>query len=254
MAGESEWITVDEIGYLESTCPEYQAALRALLGCKRLAAVVRKQQLPFLCELCSREDTFVVDLDDPFGEIGCVIMASGMGTRFGGNKLMADFRGQPLICRILEATQGIFRRRVVVTRHRDVADLCESLGVETIFHAQPHRSDTIRLGLEGMEKMTGCMFCAADQPLLRRETVQTLALSCVNASDDIWRAAYGGEQGNPVVFPSWAFEQLQHLPDGKGGGAVIKKYPQRLRTVNVGDMYELKDVDSPEDLKEIMER
>ena len=216
--------------------------------------MVRKQELPFLRELCSREDTFVVDLDDPFGEIGCVIMASGMGRRFGGNKLMADFRGEPLICRILGATQDIFRRRVVVTRHRDVADLCEGLGVETIFHDLPHRSDTIRLGLERMDEMARCMFCAADQPLLRRETVKALALSCVNASDDIWRTAHDGEQGNPVVFPDWAFEQLRHLPDGKGGSVVIKKYPQRLRMINVGDMYELKDVDSPEDLNELMER
>ena len=250
----SEWVTIDEIGYLESACPEYQTALHTLMERKRLAAVVRKQELPFLRELCSRGDSFVVDLDDPFGKIGCVIMASGMGRRFGGNKLMADFRGEPLICRILQATQDIFCRRVVVTRHKDVAELCENQGVEVIFHDLPHRSDTIRLGMERMDGMAGCMFCAADQPLLRRETVQVLALAYRNASDHIWRTAHDGEQGNPVVFPAWAFEQLQHLPDGKGGSTVIKKYPQRLRTVNVGDKYELNDVDSPEDLKEIMER
>lgn len=27
--------------------------------------------------------------------LGCVIMASGLGKRFGDNKLMADFDGQP---------------------------------------------------------------------------------------------------------------------------------------------------------------
>ena len=48
-----------------------------------------------------------------FGEssqtgIGCVIMASGLGKRFGGNKLMADFHGEPMVCRILDATEGIF--------------------------------------------------------------------------------------------------------------------------------------------------
>ena len=48
MIGESEWVTIDEVGYLESTCPEYQAALCALLERKRLAAAVRKQELPFL--------------------------------------------------------------------------------------------------------------------------------------------------------------------------------------------------------------
>ena len=40
--------------------------------------------------------------------LGCVIMASGLGKRFGGNKLMADFDGQPLICRALTVTDGPF--------------------------------------------------------------------------------------------------------------------------------------------------
>ena len=64
----------------------------------------------------------------------------------------------------------------------------------------------------------------------------------------IWRAAFDEEQGSPVVFPQWAFEQLRNLPEGKGGGVLIKKYPERLHLVNVQDMYELCDVDSPEDL------
>ena len=38
------------------------------------------------------------------------------------------------------------------------------------------------------------------------------------------------------------------------GGVVVKKYPERLRSVNVRDMYELKDVDSLEDLSELLER
>ena len=31
-----------------------------------------------------------------FSRLGCVIMASGVGSRFGGNKLMADFAGEPV--------------------------------------------------------------------------------------------------------------------------------------------------------------
>ena len=254
MSAAEEWVTIDEVGYLEASCTEYQQALLELMRCKRVAAVVRKQDFPFLTQLRNREDVFVVDLDDPFGEIGCVIMASGMGKRFGGNKLMADFRGEPMVCRVLDATQGIFRRRVVVTRHRDVAQLCERQGIEVILHDLPLRSDTVRLGLERMEGMQRCMFCAADQPLLRRETVQALALASGNEPEHIWRTAYEGAPGNPAVFPAWAFEQLRHLPEGKGGSVVIKKYPQRLRMVNVGDMYELKDIDSPEDLKDLLER
>ena len=71
-----EWISIDEIGYLESNCEAYLEALCNLFDKKRVVAVVRKQNLPFLLELCNRKDAFVIDLDNPIGNIGCVIMAS----------------------------------------------------------------------------------------------------------------------------------------------------------------------------------
>ena len=244
----SEWITVDEIGYLETGCKEYCDAVRRLMESKRLAAVVRKQDTPFIREIICRKDVFALDLDGPYGVLGCVIMASGLGKRFGGNKLMADFHGEPLILRALSATDGIFHRRVVVTRHEDVAELCREKGVEAVLHDLPYRSDTVRLGLEAVGDVSGCLFLPGDQPLLRRETVAALALAGVNDPESIWRTAFGDTPGSPVLFPRWTFPELSALPEGKGGGFVVKKYPERLRMVNVRDKLELMDVDSPEDL------
>ena len=254
MESDSPWITIDEIGYLEARSEPYHQALRQLLERKQAAMVIRKQELPFLQELCNREDAFVVDLDQPFGNMGCVIMASGLGRRFGGNKLMADFHGQPMICRILDATEGIFAKRVVVTRSEEVSALCKARGIPVVLHSLPHRSDTVRLGLEVMPGIDRCMFATADQPLLRKETIASLVLASTNDPDSIWRTSCDGTPGSPVIFPKWAFPELQNLPEGKGGGVVIKKYPEHLHTVNVRDMYELKDVDSPEDLSELLER
>ena len=254
MDGRSQWVTMDEIGYLETGCPEYCDTIRHLMTCKRLAAVVRKQDTPIFREITRREDAFVVDLDAPYGKLGCVIMASGLGTRFGGNKLMAPFRGEPLICRALSATEDIFHRRVVVTRHEDVAALCRGRGMETVLHDLPHRSDTVRLGLEAVGAVDGCLFCPGDQPLLRRETVAALALAAENDRAFIWRTAFEEIPGSPVLFPAWAFPELTKLPEGKGGGFLVKKYPERLRTVSVRDRYELMDADSPEDLAFLVER
>lgn len=254
MESDSQWITIDEIGYLEAQCVPYHEALRRLLEKKQVAAVVRKQDLPFLQELCSCEDAFIVDLDNPFGNLGCVIMASGLGKRFGSNKLLADFHGQPMINRILDATEGIFAQRVVVTRTGEVAALCRKRGIQTVLHSLPHRSDTVRLGMEAMPGIDRCVFAASDQPLLRTETVAALALASANDPNSIWRTSWEGMHGSPVVFPDWSFPELLDLPEGKGGGVVIKKHPERLRTVAVRDMYELKDVDIPEDLEELLKR
>ena len=189
-----------------------------------------------------------------FPSAGCVIMASGMSRRFGGNKLMADFGGEPMIYRILKATDGLFDRRVVVTRHEDVAALCRERGVDVVCHELPLRSDTVRLGLEAVGGMDGCMFCPGDQPLLRRETVAALLCSWRGKREDIWRTAFGDAPGSPVLFPAWTFDALLNLPDGMGGGYVLGSHPDRVRCMQVSDEYELMDADTPDVLDALRAR
>lgn len=186
--------------------------------------------------------------------LGCVIMASGLGKRFGGNKLMADFHGQPMIARALAATDDLFACRVVVTRHADVADFCRKQGVEVVLHGEPYRSDTVRLGLEAIGAVSGCLFCPGDQPLLRRETVAALISAWEGEPDAIWRPGFEGQPGAPILFPHWTFGELRSLPEGKGGGFLAKKYPERVRVLPVRDEYELMDVDTRETLVELLER
>lgn len=188
-----------------------------------------------------------------FPKIGCVIMASGLGKRFGGNKLMADFHGQPMIQTALQASAGLKENRVVVTRHQDVAELCRAQGVPVILHDLPHRSDTIRLGLEALPDVDACLFLPADQPLLRPETVDLLVSHWERNQQSIVRPFREDVPGSPVVFPCWTFGQLRNLPDGKGGGWVMQQHPDRIEAIQISDPYELMDADTPETL-EILRR
>ena len=183
-----------------------------------------------------------------FPQIGCVIMASGLGKRFGSNKLMADFHGAPLIQRALDATEGLFAHRVVVTRHESVAALCRAKNVDVVLHDLPHRSDTVRLGLEALPELDACLFLPGDQPLLRRETVSMLLETRKEYPDRIIRPAYEDTEGSPVLFPAWAFPALLNLPEGKGGGAVIRQHPQQVYRVSISNPFELADADTPEAL------
>lgn len=183
-----------------------------------------------------------------FPKTGCVIMASGMGVRFGANKLMADFLGAPLFLRAIAATEGLFDRRVVVTRHEEVARICSELGIQAILHDLPGRNDTVRLGLDALGDVDCCLFCPGDQPLLRKETVAGLLTEWHSHQDRICRPVCGGSQGSPVLFPRWTFPELQELPQGKGGGAVIARHPEAVHTLQISDPLELLDADTPEAL------
>ena len=176
-------------------------------------------------------------------------MASGLGKRFGSNKLMADFDGKPMILRALAASQSLQENRVVVTRHADVAKLCREQGVNVVLHDLPHRSDTVRLGLEAVGDVDACMFLAADQPLLRPETVEQLVAQWENDQEKIVRPFCQDMPGSPVVFPGWTFELLRSLPEGKGGSWVIKSHPESVEMVEIDDPNELMDADTPETLE-----
>ena len=118
-----------------------------------------------------------------------------------------------------------------------------------VLHDLPHRSDTVRLGLEAMGDLEGCMFLPGDQPLLRRETVEMLLEKWKEVPDMILRPIYEDSEGSPVLFPRWAFPELMALPEGKGGGVVIKNHPQAVCRVSVADPFELADADTPETLE-----
>ena len=114
----------------------------------------------------------------PFS-VGCVIMASGQSRRFGSNKLLADFCGQPMLCRAFAATATPnLAARIVVTRAVEVQALCTAHSIPVLLHQQPGRNDTVRLGLSALlaqlPELAGCMFLPGDQPLLRRESVEAL--------------------------------------------------------------------------------
>ena len=185
-------------------------------------------------------------------EIGCVIMASGLAKRFGSNKLLAEFDGKPLLCRAFAVTEGL--HRVVVTRSTEVQALCEECGIPVLHHALPFRSDTVRLGLEYLltrfPTMSGCVFLPGDQPLLTRKTLDGMASAfCAQPEkrSRIFRLCepQSGTPGSPVLFGADYFEELRSLPEGKGGGAVVKRHAKKVTLFPARHPAELMDADTP---------
>lgn len=249
------WAVVDELGYLESGCASFQQAVENLLAHRRVLAVVRSQSTPFLDALRARPDAFVVDLDAPVPPLGCVVMASGQGKRFGANKLLADFGGRPLVeCALQASNTPLLAHRIVVTRWAGVQALCREAGVPVLRHALPLRSDTVRLGLTALQDaapgLAGCLFLPGDQPLLSRETLDALALAA--RPDEILRlCSREGVPGSPVLFGRFFFPELLALPAGSGGSAVLRAHPEQVRLLPAPDA-ELQDADTPAQLQALL--
>ena len=63
---ESKWFSMDEIGFLESSEKEFQNAVLKTMEAKQLVAVIRKMEkgkVPFVDDILSRKDVYILDLD-----------------------------------------------------------------------------------------------------------------------------------------------------------------------------------------------
>ena len=269
MTSADSVFVIDELGYLESSCGEFQEHIRTLLDNSRVLSVIRKQSTEFLDSIKSRADVLLIDIDNIFSSISCIIMASGMSKRFGTNKLLASFNNNTLFENAINISRFVsFGKTLAVTRHEELVHICEREHIHCIKHNMPYRNDMVHLGVSHILKETCCqknncprgiLFLPADQPLITKTSLQLLCLLFVYHNSDnsqhntICRLAFNENAGAPVIFPECYYNELLRLPQGKGGGFIAKKYPAQVVLVPAQDEYELYDIDTPDDLTQLLQ-
>lgn len=182
--------------------------------------------------------------------IGCVVMAAGMGSRFGGNKLAQEWQGKSLIRRALEIVPADkLSATVVVTQYPEVVELAKEFSFTPIINSHPEygQSHSIHLGVQALDSCDALLFQVADQPLLRRESVAALIDFYCRNPGHIVGLSHGGQRGNPCIFPARFFPELWKIEGDHGGNVVIRQHEAELLLYEVA-ADELRDVDTRETL------
>ena len=187
MTSADSVFVIDELGYLESSCIPFQENIKSLLDNSRVLAVIRKQSTEFLNRICNRKDVLVIDIDNTFETLSCIIMASGMSKRFGSNKLITDFNGRSLFENAVSISHFAgFGETLAVTRHDEVVHICEDKNIHFLRHDMPYRNEMVRLVVtrilsdnasSGNLQPQGILFLPSDQPLITRTSLQLLCLT-----------------------------------------------------------------------------
>lgn len=186
-------------------------------------------------------------------KIGCLLMAAGNASRFQSNKLLAEFRGKPLVLWALERIDPArFSQVTVVTQYPEICTMAEEFGFPWLKNDHPDwgAAYTIRLGTEAMAQCDAILYLVADQPLLDAAAIAKILETWQENPDQIVAPAHDGRTGNPCIFPREFFPELCQLQGDVGGKRVIKAHLDRLLTVEVAPDA-LFDCDTPEALAEL---
>lgn len=164
--------------------------------------------------------------------VGAVVLAAGLGRRFGGAKLVAPLQGRPVVAHVCSAVAlareaGVVAAGWLVAAKGDeaVAALARVAGLEVIINEQPEEgvSGSIRRGLAGLSttrntaRFGAALVVLGDQPLLRVETMRRLVES--------WR-----EDGGPVIRPRYL-----DAPDTPGHPVLLDRAVWPLAERSIGD-------------------
>ena len=189
-------------------------------------------------------------------KLACLLTAAGSGSRFGEDKLLLPFAGQPMGIHAWDVLQDShFDLRVLVTSadKEYLIEAAERQGFAIVINPAPEQgmSSSVRLGTAYICQAgayNGILYAVADQPYLKAATIQQLIKSFEMEPCCIWAPEANGRRGNPVLFPSSLFEELMQVTGDRGGRQVIAAHQNLLRTVTVPPE-ELKDIDTKEDMR-----
>ena len=188
-------------------------------------------------------------------KIGCALLAAGAGKRFGGEKLLHEVGGEPMIARAMQLYQSHpFAARACVTRAEAtrIQSLARGNGFLVVINPDPERGVGTSVSIVTAElirqepELDGILYAVSDQPFLTQQSVQKLIDAFAADSSKIASLAFEGNRGNPAIFPKDLFGELQELGEDIGGGAVIRRNKERLILVEAESARELEDIDTRE--------
>ena len=186
--------------------------------------------------------------------IQIILLAAGLSRRFGGNKLLSDYKGVPLYRHGLEALRDLTQRRddcalTVVTRYEEITSFCRTQRIPVIWNDRSERGITssLHLGLNAAPEADWYLCSVADQPDMSADLLERFLTDVLASGKGLGCLSHHGRSGNPVLFSRPYREELLALTGDQGGKQVLLRHKEDCL---FWEGPELRDIDLPEDLEQ----
>lgn len=173
-----------------------------------------------------------------------IILAAGLSSRMGCNKLLLPYKGKPLLQYTLDIVADLpLARCILVTTAATATGVHIPAGMHVIYNTRPEegQSSSLRLGLAQADG-DGYVFFAADQPLLDKAVVERIVAAA--DPEHIVVPRCHGRLGNPVFFPAVCRSALAALRGDTGGRVVREAFASCCVYIDITDVTALLDVDT----------
>ncbi len=190
--------------------------------------------------------------------ISGLLLAAGGARRFRKQKLIALFRGTPIVRHSANALGSATDTLVAVVGHEGPAVTQALDGINAVVVTNPDwelgLSSSIRCGVAALDPSCEAIVIGmGDQPELDPFVVRAVIARWRETGQPIVSASYRGERGHPVLFARSVFAELLELRGDAGARLLIERTPERVSYVQV-DSPMPPDVDTSGELEALERR
>jgi molybdenum cofactor cytidylyltransferase len=193
--------------------------------------------------------------------VPAIVLAAGLASRMGRNKLTTDIGGKPLLRHVVDAALQSHAAGVTVVTGNNAPDVRSALdGMPVKFVHNPDFSEglstSLRAGIRAIpDDADGAIILLGDMPDVGAGLVDRL-IAAFNPGEGraICVAAHQGRRGNPVLWSRQFFPEILALDGDVGAKQIMASNDDAVCEVEAGNDAPLIDIDTPEALAEYSRR
>lgn len=204
--------------------------------------------------------------------VAAIILAAGMSTRMGANKLLQDVGGELLISRVVRNVEASRAHPIVVVLGHQAIEVDRVL--PRLRHGTAYNSafadglaSSIRSGVNWLswfyapggsdradlsclpDDCTGALIVLGDMPAISSSLIDRMIdVFGANGARAICVAAHNGRRGNPVLFGRHYFPELLELEGDTGARRIVAENAAHVVELDAGDESPFIDIDTPDAL------
>jgi molybdenum cofactor cytidylyltransferase len=186
--------------------------------------------------------------------IAAVVLAAGLSSRMGSNKLLQEWRGKPLLRWVVEATLASQAEPVVVVTGHEAAKIeaaLSGLDVTFVHNAQFHDglSTSLKTGLSAVPPAAdGALVLLGDMPQINAGLIDRMIAAFSPADGrSVCVAMHQHKRGNPGLWARRFFAEIAGLAGDAGAKTLLDVHEELVCEIDA-DSGVLRDIDTPEAL------
>jgi molybdenum cofactor cytidylyltransferase len=191
--------------------------------------------------------------------LSLIVLAAGKSTRMRGrNKLLVKVESRPIIRRVIEAGLKSKADEVIVVLGWEadkIQKALDDLPCRFVVNKdyEKGQSSSVKAGLREVGGATqAILILPGDVAMIDPSSINLVINEYARRKNPIIVAAHKSRPGHPILLDRQLFKEIEQIDEQSFGlKAVVKKYEGTVRFVEAGSPNVLRDVDTPEDLKNL---